>query len=213
MLEYFRHGLATATCLALPGAAHHSTTGEWGGLWSERGRPAEGLAGVGTTAVGFERAEPYRRTAASRDPRAAFVFEGVGNEPIGDAGLHLGGAAGWEIDRADVARGTPPHALVLASSSGHSDTYSSIEPPDISVPHDQGRDELIHADMVLFETPAGGAVFSVGSITWSACLSWGGYRNPVSTVTRNVLERFRTGAPIGNGTGRDRAAGQAGGER
>ena len=44
--------------------------------------------------------------------------------------------------------------------------------------------------MVYFETPNGGAVFSVGSIAWRGCLSYDNYDNTVSRVTANVLRRF-----------------------
>ena len=53
---------------------------------------------------------------ASKDSRASFIFEGVDEEIIGDFGLIGGGAAGLELDRADRMLGTPPNALVLASS-------------------------------------------------------------------------------------------------
>ncbi len=51
------------------------------------------------------------------------------------------------------------------------------------------RDE-VRADMVYVPWPNGGAVFSVGSITWTGSLSHNGYDNNVSTVTENVLRRF-----------------------
>ncbi|WP_329232008.1 MULTISPECIES: hypothetical protein [Streptomyces] len=51
--------------------------------------------------------------------------------------------------------------------------------------------ELIRSDMVLLGYPAGGAVFCVGSIAWSGCLSYNGYDNNVARVTRNVLDTFR----------------------
>jgi N,N-dimethylformamidase len=44
--------------------------------------------------------------------------------------------------------------------------------------------------MVLFETPAGGAVFSVGSIAWAGSLSYNDYQNNVSPITANVIRRF-----------------------
>jgi N,N-dimethylformamidase len=44
--------------------------------------------------------------------------------------------------------------------------------------------------MTFFETPQGGAVFSVGSISWSASLSHNGFDNNVARVTKNVLQRF-----------------------
>ena len=48
----------------------------------------------------------------------------------------------------------------------------------------------VRADMVFFETSAGGAVFSVGSINWLGSLGCNGYDNNVARVTENVLRRF-----------------------
>jgi len=48
----------------------------------------------------------------------------------------------------------------------------------------------LHADVVYFEAPQGGAVFAVGSITWCGCLSQDNYNNNVSRMTENVLRRF-----------------------
>ena len=49
---------------------------------------------------------------------------------------------------------------------------------------------LVRADMTLLKYPAGGAVFAVSSIAWSGCLSYNGYDNDVSRITRNVLEAY-----------------------
>ncbi|TIR81745.1 MAG: hypothetical protein E5X04_03690, partial [Mesorhizobium sp.] len=54
----------------------------------------------------------------------------------------------------------------------------------------------VRSDIVFFETAGGGAVFSVGSISWCMSLPINGYDNDVSRVTRNVLERFRDPAPF-----------------
>src|ERR1051325_1751098 len=56
----------------------------------------------------------------------------------------------------------------------------------------QGAPEnpAIRADMVFFETPGGGAVWSTGSIAWSGSLSHAGYQNNVSRITANVARRF-----------------------
>ena len=60
----------------------------------------------------------------SFDPRARFIFEGIGeDELIGDFGYHGDGAAGNELDATDPRLGTPPHALVLARSENHTDLY------------------------------------------------------------------------------------------
>ena len=101
---------------ALPGEAYHSFTGEYGGLWRRQGRAPQQLAGVGFISQGFDKCSYYRRTAASRDPRVAFMFAGIEDELLGDFGVLQGGAAGLEIDCADPALGTPPHALVVARS-------------------------------------------------------------------------------------------------
>ena len=49
---------------------------------------------------------------------------------------------------------------------------------------------LVKADMVLPDYPEGGAEFSPGSISWSACLYHNNYNNNVSRITKNVLDRF-----------------------
>ena len=47
-------------------------------------------------------------------------------------------------------------------------------------PHLTGsQSDLVRADLVFFETPAGGAVFSTGSIAWIGSLSHNGYDNNV----------------------------------
>jgi N,N-dimethylformamidase len=186
---------------AAPGERYHSTTGELGGLWRFRGRAPQRLAGVGFTAQGFDASRPYRRAPGSFDPRAAFIFEGIGkDELIGDfPSLVLNhGAAGFELDRADAALGAPPHALVLASSFGHSDAYQHVVEEVLVSDSRQGGtvNPLVHADMVYFECPNGGAVFSTGSIAWCGALSHNNYNNNVSRITENVLRRFVRDEPL-----------------
>lgn len=178
---------------AEPGECYHSTTGELGGLWRFRGRFPQSLVGVGfTAACGLDRSQPYRRTAESYNPRVNFIFKGVRDELIGDFGLHMGGAAGWELDRADSKLGTPPHALVVASSFGHSDAYQHVVEELLESDNRQGGtvNPLVRADLTYFEGPNGGAVFSVGSISWCGSLSYNDYTNNVSTITGNVLSAF-----------------------
>ena len=47
--------------------------------------------------------------------------------------------------------------------------------------------DQVRADMVSFEYPNGGAVFTTGSIAWSAALSYNDYDNNVTRVIANVL--------------------------
>ena len=200
VLEVRRNENGTRTWEGRPGEFYHSFTGEFGGVWRSQGNTApQAIAGVGFTAVGFDRSSYYRRTEESFDPRAAFIFEGIGDdELIGDFGYHGGGAAGNEIDRADHRLGTPPHALVLASSENHGKLYLLVvEEILMSSPSTTGLDnELVRADIVFYETPNGGAVFSVGSIAFISSLPWNGYDNNVSRMVGNVLERFADSTPF-----------------
>ena len=179
---------------AAPGEGHLSTTGEPGGLWRGRGKAPNRLVGVGFTAMGWAMNEPgYTRKPDSFNSRAEFIFQGIGSdEVIGDFGLVLGGAAGDELDRADLDLGTPPHTLLLASSGPHSrDMFPVLEDlTEVSANLVAGGDPNVRADMVYFETPEDGAVFSVGSINWMGSLLHNGCDNNVSRVTENVLRRF-----------------------
>ena len=183
---------------AEPGEYYHSFTGEFGGLWRRSGQPPQMVAGTGFSAQGFDVSSFFRRSKDSRDPRAAFIFDGVKEEIIGDFGLIGGGAAGLELDRADRLLGTPPNALVLASSEAHSPVYMVVcEEIFINAPGMCGGEHpLVRADMVFFETAAGGAVFSSSSIAWAGSLSHNSYNNNVSKITGNVLKRFLDAAPF-----------------
>ncbi|MDX3973851.1 N,N-dimethylformamidase beta subunit family domain-containing protein [Shinella sp.] len=174
------------------GNYHHQFTGELGGLWRRIGRAPQQLFGVGMTAQGFDLSSPYVKTEAASDPRAAFIFEGIEEDVIGDFGLNGNGAAGNEIDRADFALGTPPNALVVASSRLHTDIYL-MTPEDLLDPTPTWtgtQSDLIRSDMTFFETASGGAVFSTGSIAWAASMAWNGYDNVVARLTENVVRRF-----------------------
>ncbi len=151
------------------------------------------------TAQGFDLSSPYLRNTSSHDPRAAFIFDGIEGDILGDFGLNGGGAAGNEIDRADFSLGTPPHALVLASSRLHTDIYL-MTPEDLldPTPTWSGTQcDLIRADMVFFETQNGGAVFSTGSIAWAGAMAWNGYDNHIAAITENVIRRFAEESPFG----------------
>jgi N,N-dimethylformamidase len=186
------------TWAAEPGEYYQSFTGEFGGLWRRNGRPPNAVVGLGFSAQGFDLSSYYRRQPGSYDPRAAFIFEGVNGEIIGDFGLVGGGAAGLELDRADYALGTPPNLLVLASSENHTDLILVVtEEVNVMTPDLTGsQNELVRADLAFFETPAGGAVFSTGSIAWCGSLSHNGYDNDVAKITGNVLRRFLDPTPF-----------------
>ena len=182
-----------------PGEYYNAFDGQYGGLWRRNNRPPQALAGIGFSAQGLFESSYYRRQPGADDPRAAWIFEGVADEILGDFGLCGGGAAGYELDRADMRLGTPAHALVLASSENHAKSFVLV--PEEHLTHvstlsGEPIKDLIRADMVFFETPNGGAVFSTGSITFCGSLSHNRYDNNISRLVDNVLGRFKQPAPF-----------------
>jgi N,N-dimethylformamidase len=121
------------------------------------------------------------------------MFEGITDELIGDFGFSGGGAAGFELDRYDRYLGSPQNAVVIASSENHNDTFVLV--PEEQLTHITNwpgvpNEELIRADMVYFDTPSGGAVFSTGSITFCGSLPHNNFDNNVSRLMRNIFDRF-----------------------
>lgn len=194
-VEVRRAGGGARHVAETPGDDHMAFTGELGGLWRQAGRAPNALVGVGFRAIGFDGRGRYRRTDASRDPRAAWLFDGVNGETFGADGL-LGSAAGGEIDAADIALGTPPHALVVARSEGHGRAMQPA-PEDILMPHPgmaAPHNPAIRADMVFFETAGGGAVFASGSLSWAGAVAVAG--SAAERITDNALRRFLDPMPF-----------------
>ena len=110
-------------------------------------------------------AAPFRVIDASH-----WVFAGTGlnnGDLFGHQTLHEripGGASGHETDKRSAS--SPANTVLLAKGTNP----------------DEGGSE-----MVIHERDHGGAVFSVGSITWVAALF---VDDAVSTITRNVLLKF-----------------------
>ncbi|MGO9361345.1 MAG: N,N-dimethylformamidase beta subunit family domain-containing protein [Xanthobacteraceae bacterium] len=182
-----------------PGESYLTSTGERSGLWRSRGRAPQKIVGVGFTSEGMDESQPFERMPDSFHRRAAWIFEGIGpQEKIGDFGLGLGGAAGIEIDRYDLALGTPPHALLLASSHGHSDNYPLVsEEITYAFPGRGGtQDPMVRADMTYFTTAHDGACLAIGSIAWSQALPDNDGNNNVGVVMRNVLNAFLRPGPL-----------------
>jgi N,N-dimethylformamidase len=176
-----------------PGEYYNAFDGTYGGLWRRNGRAPQVLSGVGFTSQGDHFGAPYRRTNESYNSKVSWIFDGITDEIIGDFGLSGGGAAGFELDRADIDLGTPLNATIIASSEGH-DTSFVLVPEDILTHHDtwphKPVEELIRADIVYFDTPNGGGVFSVGSITFCGSLPYNNCDNNISTMIDNVIRRF-----------------------
>jgi N,N-dimethylformamidase len=182
------------TWAAEPGEYYHAFDGIYGGLWRRSDRPPNLLCGIGFSSQGTFVGNSYRRTSASRDNVNAWIFEGVQDELFGGYGFSGGGAAGFELDRLDHRLGSPLNAVVLASSEGHDRKNFVVVHEerlgfDTTIPG-QTLEQLIRGDMTYIEKPAGGAVFSVGSITYCGSLPVNGFANDVSRLTFNVVNRL-----------------------
>jgi N,N-dimethylformamidase len=62
---------------------------------------------------------------------------------------------------------------------------------DVTLP-----DPYVRGDVIFYETPGGGAVFSASSISWFGALARNGYDNDIAQMTTNVVRRFADPAPF-----------------
>ena len=178
-----------------PGESYHQLDGGYGGLWRRNGRPPQKLAGVGFSSQGLFEGSFYRRTSASFEPSVAWIFDGVNEELLGNYGLSGGGAAGFELDRADHALGTPAGTIILAVSEQHQPSFIPVLEEMLSRWHTvtgENSADLIRAEIVYCDKGAsgGGAFFSVGSITFCGSLLHNKGDNGVSKMIHNVIARF-----------------------
>ena len=200
MTEMRRCESGIRTWRADPGEYYHQGTGELGGMWRYRGRYLHSVAGVGMSSEGFDISSYFSRTPDSLDPRVSWAFEGIEyDEMLGNFGLVGGGAAGLELDIVDTMLGSPPHTLAVATSAGrHTEAYLLVM-EDFGF-NQQGLDGTTHprvrGDIAFHETPNGGAAFSFSSIAFCGSLPWNNCQNNISTLVKNVLDRFSKDGPL-----------------
>ena len=151
------------------------------------------LVGVGFSCQAAFEGTHYRRLPASREARFAWMFDGVGEDILGDYGQSGGGAAGFELDRADPMLGTPDNAVILARSENPMPSFLTV-PEELlantTTINGEPVPDLARGEIVYFDTPSGGAVFSVGSITFCGSLWRDGFEGPISRLLENVVRRF-----------------------
>jgi N,N-dimethylformamidase len=193
LIELRRAEGGIRTWAAEPGEYYHQTDGQYGGLWRRNRRPPQMLAGVGFSCQAAFESTHYRRLPASYDPRFAWMFAGIETDVIGDYGLSGGGAAGFELDRAEPMLGTPASAVILARSENPLPSFLTV-PEELlantTTINGEPVPDLARGEIVYFDTPSGGAVFSVGSITFCGSLWRNGFAGPVSQLLENVVHRF-----------------------
>ena len=179
-----------------PGEYYNGFDGAYGGLWRRNGRPPQQLVGVGFTAQGTFNGMPYKRVCF--DPDFDWVFDGIEDEIIGDFGFSGNGAAGFELDRVDPKL-DPGHKITILAQSFATDDHFILVPEEqlthLTNLSGGPESEVKRADMIYFETPTGGRVFSVGSITFCGSLPWNNFDNSVSRLLLNVLSNS-LGEPI-----------------
>ena len=179
-----------------PGEYYNGFDGAYGGLWRRNGRPPQQLVGVGFTAQGTFNGMPYKRVCF--DPDFDWVFDGIEDEIIGDFGFSGNGAAGFELDRVDPKL-DPGHKITILAQSFATDDHFILVPEEqlthLTNLSGGPESEVKRADMIYFETPTGGRVFSVGSITFCGSLPWNNFDNPVSRLLLNILSKS-LGEPI-----------------
>ena len=120
-------------------------------------------------------------------------FTVIDEEIIGDFGFSGGGAAGFELDRADTRLGSPDDLHLLASSENHGDTFVVV--PEEHLTHQatwsgEPFEELIRADMIYHLNDRGGQLFASGSITFCGSLLHNNGDNNISKLLLNVVRRF-----------------------
>jgi N,N-dimethylformamidase len=186
LLEVRRWG-GSQTSSAEPMERYHVFEPQPGGTWSDRGRPPDRLVSVGYTGFGYGAAIAYERTAASYADGFSWVFEGVPGHTIGTEGLNTGGAVGFEFDRYDERTG-PAGCTVLASAVASGGSYFRNFEGGIG----RAPDPEVRCDLTIRRTPAGGLVFSLGSITASGCLPVREGDNDVARICTNVLRKTLT---------------------
>jgi N,N-dimethylformamidase len=178
---------------AEPGEYYHAIDGQMGGLWRRNRRPPQMLAAVGFSGQGKFEGTHYRRLPTSYEPEFAWMFEGIESGILGEYGLSGGGAAGFELDRADPMLGTPDNAVILARSEDPPASFVTVPEEllsHISTVNGEQPGELMRGEIVWVDTPSGGAVFAVGSITFCGSLWQDGFRGSVSRLLENVVRRF-----------------------
>lgn len=183
-------------------AERYLRNGDRGGLMVETGRHTGPVFGVEIAAMIFNGSSPYRKLDDAANPRADWIFDGTGEgEVFGDYGIDRarGGACGFEIDRYAPGNGVPRHALVLATSEPLRPTIEDVKLsllPLSVIYHPNKADPWAQCDMVFFETPKGGAMFSTGSITWISSTLENNFDNDVARITLNVVRRFLDPKPF-----------------
>ncbi|MGZ7210493.1 MAG: N,N-dimethylformamidase beta subunit family domain-containing protein, partial [Methanobacterium sp.] len=164
---YWRAALKNGEMEVRKDGGNHTFINGRGGNFSAMGMTESSILGVRYQSTGFSVPAPYRVINPSH-----WIFSNTGlkkGELFGVKGLNTvndstGGASGWETDQMDNR--SPKNTVLLAQG------INSI-----------GKG----ADMIYYDHPGGGGVFSTGSITFGGSLV---IDPQLSRMVQNVIVRF-----------------------
>ncbi len=174
-----------------PGEYYHAFDGSYGGLWRRQGKAPQKIVGIGFTAQGNFNSSYYLRK--NFDKKYNWIFKNISEKKIGNFGLSGFGAAGFELDRVDYHLGSPEGLIILASSEKHGKDFMLVPEEQLThITNLSGLPEknVLRADIIYYENPIGGKLFSVGSITFCGSLPFNNFKNNVSKLLKNVVDRF-----------------------
>lgn len=191
-IEVRRGHAGTRMWESAPGEDLLAVSAEPGGLWRHRGRTPNRLVGIGFAAQGWAGNRAYTVAEDLPPELHTLVFGSIAAGAVVGTEGRSGGPAGDEVDRWDVALGSPADAVVLASSQRFTDAYQpAVEDLMTITPGIGGSENAgVRSDMIYWPRVGGGAVFAVGSISWASSLPVSGYRNDIAEICSNVLRGF-----------------------
>lgn len=165
---YWRAALQNGQIEVMKNGGNHTLISGKGGNFTAIGLPESSLLGVRYQSTGFSVPAPYRVVNPNH-----WIFQNTGvkkGDLIGVRGLNnvqnsSGGASGWETDQMDKSS-SPKNTVLLAQGTNTT-----------------GKG----ADMVYYDHPGGGGVFSTGSITFGGSLA---IDPQLTRMVQNVIDRF-----------------------
>jgi len=144
----------TIECIKTQGV--HESDSTKGGKWRDLGKPEEKILGAAYDAVGYDTYMPY---VVINEDHWLFENTKLENGDLFGKSVNRKYASGHETDK--MTSNSPDNIILLARGVNQEAVYELGK---------EGASRHGGADMVYFETPNGGSVFSTGSITSSGSM-------------------------------------------
>ena len=144
-----------------------------GGLWRNLGRPEEKLIGVSYNRTGYNTYMPY---VVINEEHWLYEKTNLKNGDLFGKSLNRKFASGHETDKTTI---NSPKNVVIIARGLNQEAVDELGKP--------GADKNGGADMIFYKHPAGGYIFSSGSITSGASML---IDTNMSTIMTNLLEKI-----------------------